>query len=105
MSVGTTIKFLRIAAQLKQKDLADRLNVSTNYLSLIENDKREPSMSFLRSLASEMGIPLGLVFLEVDSNMSQASPEERALLVRIKDLVFQIEHIRLQNEALSDGKT
>jgi transcriptional regulator with XRE-family HTH domain len=105
MSVGRTIKFLRIAAGLKQKDLADRLDVSPNYLSLVENDKREPSLSFLRSLASEMGIPLGLVFLELDNNPREVSPEERALLIRIKDLVFQIQQLRLQNEVADGDKT
>jgi transcriptional regulator with XRE-family HTH domain len=105
MSVGRTIKFLRIAEGLKQKELADRLDVSPNYLSLVENDKREPSLSFLGSLASEMGIPLGLLFLEVDGNLSEVSPEERALLIRIKDLVFQIQQIRLRNEVADGDKT
>jgi len=105
MSVGRAIKFARVAAGIRQKDLADRLDVSPNYLSLVENDKREPSMSFLRNLADEMAIPLGLLFVNVDSDLSEVSPEERALLLRIQDLVFQIQHIKLQNEAADDGKS
>ena len=98
MSVGRTIKLLRVAAGLNQKSLADRLDVTSNYLSLVENDRREPSLSFLRSLASEMRIPLGLIFLEIEEDLSEMSAEERALLLRIQDLVFQIEQKRLHNE-------
>jgi transcriptional regulator with XRE-family HTH domain len=102
MSVGRAVKFARIAAGIKQKDLADRLDVSPNYLSLVENDKREPSISFLRNLSSEIGIPLGLLFHNVDNDSSEVSPEEKALLLRIQDLIFQIQQIKLHKEAAGD---
>jgi transcriptional regulator with XRE-family HTH domain len=105
MSVGRAAKFARVAAGIKQKDLADRLDVSPNYLSLVENNKREPSISFLRNLAGELAIPLGLLFLNVDSDLSEVSPEERALLLRIQDFIFQIQQIKLRNEAADDGKS
>jgi transcriptional regulator with XRE-family HTH domain len=105
MSVGRAAKFARVAAGIKQKDLADRLDVSPNYLSLVENDKREPSISFLRNLAGELAIPLGLLFLNADSDLSEVSPEERALLLRIQDFIFQIQQIKLNNEAADDGKS
>lgn len=103
MSVGRSVKFARIAAGFTQKDLADRLDMTPNYLSLVENDKREPSIAFLRNLASEMGLPLGLLLLNVDNGLSEVSPEERALLLRIQDLIFQIQQIRLENEAADDN--
>jgi len=105
MSVGRSVKLLRTAAGLKQKHLADRLDVSSNYLSLVENDRREPSISFLKSLASEIGVPLGLLFLEVEGDITERSPEERAILIRIEDLVFQLQQIRLQSEINDDNKT
>jgi transcriptional regulator with XRE-family HTH domain len=105
MSVGRAVKFARVAAGIKQKDLAHRLDVSPNYLSLVENEKRDPSISFLRNTASEMAIPLGLLFLNIDSELSEVSREERALLLRIQDLIFQIQQIRLHHEAADDGKS
>ena len=105
MSVGRAAKFARVAAGIKQKDLADRLDVSPNYLSLVENNKREPSIAFLRNIASELAIPLGLLFLNVDSDLSEVSPEERALLSRIQDFIFQIQQIKLRNETADDGKS
>jgi transcriptional regulator with XRE-family HTH domain len=105
MSVGRAVRFARVAAGLKQKELAHRLDVSPNYLSLVENDKRDPSLSFLRKMAREMAIPLGVLFLNVESDLSGVSPEERALVLRIQDLVFQIQQIKLQNEVANDGKS
>jgi transcriptional regulator with XRE-family HTH domain len=100
MSVGRAVKFARMAAGIKQKDLADRLAISPNYLSLVENDRRNPSISFLKNLANEIGIPLGLLFHNFD--LSAASPEEKALFLRIQDLIFQIQQIRLHSEVAND---
>jgi transcriptional regulator with XRE-family HTH domain len=105
MKVGKTIKFLRLSAGLKQSDLAKRLGVSSNYISLVENDRRDPSLSFLKDLSDEFGVPLGLLFLEVEANQSKTSPEERALLMRIKDLIFQIEQMRLHREGQTSHGT
>ena len=105
MGIGKTIKFLRLSAGLKQSDLAERLDVSANYISLVENDKRDPSLCFLRDLSDNLGIPLGLLFLEIESDQNKVSPEERALLMRIRDLIFQIERMRLQREGQASHGT
>lgn len=102
MGVGTTIKLLRVSAGLRQSDLADRLGVTSNYISLVENDRREPSLSFLQNLSEDIGVPLGLLFLNVELDQRVMSAEERALLHRIKDLILEIERIRLQRASLSD---
>jgi XRE family transcriptional regulator, regulator of sulfur utilization len=94
--IGKTIKFLRIAKGLKQSDLAEQIKVSTNYISLIENDKREPSLSFLKELARNLDIPVGLLFLELDMSKKEVSPQERDLLMKMRDLMIQIETVRLQ---------
>ena len=99
MGVGTTVRFLRLSAGLKQSELASRLGVSPNYISLVENNRRDPSLSFLRHLSDEFGVPLGLLFLDVDTDRGRRPAEERALLMRIKDLILELERIRLQREA------
>lgn len=94
--IGKTIKFLRVAKGLKQSDLAERAKVSTNYISLIENNKREPSLSFLKVLASNLDIPVSLLFLELDMSKKEINPQERDLLMKMRDLMVQIETVRLQ---------
>lgn len=63
MSLGTAIKTARVRRNIKQKVLAVKMGVSKSYLSLIENDKREPSLSFLKKLADELAIPLSMLFV------------------------------------------
>ena len=86
-----------MAKDLKQSDLAEKLEVTTNYLSLIENDKREPSLSFLRQLSKELDVPLSLLFLDTEFNSANRSQHEQAMFLRIRDLIMQIETLRLQN--------
>src|SRR3989304_10570402 len=95
--IRKTIKFLRTSKGLKQSDLAERIKVSTNYISLIENNKREPSLSFLKVLASNLDIPVSLLFLELDMSKKEINPQERDLLMKMRDLMVQIEMVRLQN--------
>jgi XRE family transcriptional regulator, regulator of sulfur utilization len=85
-----------MAKGLKQAELAGRLKVSTNYISLIENDKRDPSLSFLKELARVLDIPIGLLFLELDMSKKEVNPQERDLLMQMRDLMVQIEMVRLQ---------
>lgn len=99
MELGKTIKILRIAAGLKQEDLAQKLGVSSNYISLVENNKREPSLSFLKAVAEELDVPIGLLFLDVDKSKFRDTPEKQELMKRIRDLILDIERLRLQQKS------
>lgn len=60
-TLGTTIRRLRGAAGMSQKELARILEIAPSYLSRLEADEREPSISLLRRLANELSIPTGLL--------------------------------------------
>ena len=74
LKIGQTLKILRIASSLSQKDLAKKLGVSQNYLSQLENDRREPSLTFLKTFAEVQDVPLGyLLWLVLDkSDLNEA---------------------------------
>lgn len=95
--IGKTVKFLRMAKGLTQGEVAQELDVTANYISLVENNKREPSLSFLKNLSNLLDVPVGLFFLDSDMSRKDITPQERALLVRIRDLMFQIEMLRLES--------
>lgn len=59
MKLGQTLKILRVASGLRQATLAKELEVTPNYLSLVENDRREPSLAFLKKFAIRLDVPLG----------------------------------------------
>jgi transcriptional regulator with XRE-family HTH domain len=63
MLLGTTIRKLRMASGLSQAELARRARVSASFLSLVERDKREPTLSVLRRLADELRVPFGVILV------------------------------------------
>jgi transcriptional regulator with XRE-family HTH domain len=79
---------LRVAANLKQGVLAKDLNITPNYLSLIENGKKEPSLTLLKNFSKRMGVSLGyLLWLALeDGNL----PEEMQLKHKMDNLLVEI---------------
>jgi transcriptional regulator with XRE-family HTH domain len=62
--IGQLIKIGRINKKLSQEDVASKLGVSKNYISLVENNKKNPSINFLREVAKLLDIPLILLIWE-----------------------------------------
>jgi len=87
MKLGRAIKLMRTAAGMKQKDVAAKIGVTSNYVSLVENGRREPSVSFLKKVAAILSVPVGLFFLweETESGPSEKSLDQvRSLLARLE---------------------
>ena len=59
---GTVIRVIRRGLDISQADLAARVGITAPYLSQIERDlRRRPSLRILRSIAQELGVPLGVI--------------------------------------------
>ncbi|MEW6003288.1 MAG: helix-turn-helix transcriptional regulator [Nitrospirota bacterium] len=86
MSVGKNIKLFRINANLKQKELAKKLEIKDSYLSLIENEKKEPSLSLLKKISEVLNVPIGMFFWE---NMEKT--ETTTPIGRLKRLLFELD--------------
>jgi transcriptional regulator with XRE-family HTH domain len=95
MNVGKGIKFVRLAADLRQGDMAKRLDISQNYLSLIENNKAEPSLGLLKRIAAEFGVPASFLLWE-DTMPEEAENEEvTARYSSMKSLIRQLQEYRI----------
>lgn len=90
MTLGNAIKVIRTARGAKQVDLAKSMKTSPNYISLVEKDKREPSISFLTRLAKELGVPLSMFFmcqeLEGSPNATSELRELAETLIRLQSM-------------------
>lgn len=60
--IGARLKAMRTAAQLSQRDLAERGGVPHAQISNIERNKISPSISTLRKILSGLGISMGDFF-------------------------------------------
>ena len=77
MNLGNAIKICRAHRGLTQAELSKEVGVSLSYLSLLERNKRDATVSTLEAIAQGLGIPLNLLFfLASDSAALQGLPEE-----------------------------
>ncbi len=65
--LGMRIRFLRKEKKLSQEDLALEANINKNYLSDLENGRRNPSFEILEKLAVALGISLSDLFKGIES--------------------------------------
>jgi transcriptional regulator with XRE-family HTH domain len=96
MTLGCAIKLIRTAKGVKQRDLAGELNVSANYLSLLESGKREPSISLLRSLAKELEVPMAMFFLWQDAQGSRIRKDDQ--LRELRDLIVHMQAVAISGQ-------
>ena len=62
MNLGRTIRMCRTQRGLSQAELAERAECSVSYLSVLENDKRDPTLSTLTKISDALSVPIGLLF-------------------------------------------
>lgn len=60
--IGVRIKSLRLAEGLSQEVLAERMGISSKYLSSIERGKENPTLDTLIKLANALKIELSEIF-------------------------------------------
>jgi len=87
MELARAIKMIRTASGIRQKEVARRLGVTANYISLVESGKREPSISFLKHLGKLLGVPVGFFFLWEDHETNQP----RQTLDQVQSLLSKLE--------------
>ena len=62
MNLGGTIKLLRQQKGFNQKDFAKKCSITPTYLSQIEKNQKEPTLSKLHIIANALQIPLPILF-------------------------------------------
>ena len=65
--LGMRVKYLRQKLRWSQEDLALNANVSKNYISDLENGRRNPSLEILERIADAFHISLAELFKGVES--------------------------------------
>jgi transcriptional regulator with XRE-family HTH domain len=96
LTVGQLIKFARIKKKLNQDDIASKLNVSKNYISLVENNRKAPSINFLKKSAHLLDIPPILLLWEKMDLPIGKSKEERQINRQIKKMLQEAQQLFAQ---------
>jgi len=56
---GTVLRTYRIAKNMTQEQLSEKLDIVRSYICTLENGKRQPSLTMIFRLASALGIRPG----------------------------------------------
>ena len=65
-SFAKTLKARRKQTGLSQEEFAHRLDLSVSYVSLLETENRQPTLTVLAALAKEFGLSLAQFAEEIE---------------------------------------
>lgn len=74
--LSEALRLIRVYHDLKQQDLAEKLEISKSYLSEIESGKKTPSIELINKYASQFGIPASSI-LFFSENLEDPSKVSR----------------------------
>lgn len=89
--IGEKIRDIRKEKELTIKDLADRVNITSGYISQIERDLIDPSLSVLRRISSALGVSLASFFSEESQNEVVEIPKEKRTRIKFADINMEYE--------------
>ena len=89
MDIGRALKLCRSQRRMTQTDLANRAGFSVSYLSLLEKNKRDPSLRTVEKIAHALNMPFSiLIFLAVDKSELSGIDEDLAQRLALSSLTF-----------------
>lgn len=100
MNYGRALKIARALAGLEQKDLAKRAEIDASHISLIEQGKRNPSVTTLEKIAHGLGMPYHILTLLAAESEDLKSVQK----VEVNRLAEFIAKTLLSNEDVSSAK-
>jgi transcriptional regulator with XRE-family HTH domain len=68
---GNLIKQARLAAEMTQEDLAAKASLTREYVSLLERNKRSPTIEVFIRIVRAVGLSPDQVILDVEKTLSE----------------------------------
>lgn len=96
MELGKLLKTIRIYLDLTQQDLSEKFGISSNYLSLLESNKRKPSDELISKIAGQFNISkdaLDFLCTEIPPELNEQHAEKYQELQNniVTLLIFQLQ--------------
>lgn len=115
-TVGKRIKEVRKQKGMSQDELAERADLSSQYISQIETGRKKGSLPTYNKLAKALGVSIdeltgsisegSRVLSDVDLILQDCSKEERELLVEVLRVVKGVVHGKVvQESSKNDNNT
>ncbi|MCL5774247.1 MAG: helix-turn-helix transcriptional regulator [Firmicutes bacterium] len=85
--IGIRIKQARLEADMTQEELAEAVEITPNYISMLERGRKNPSIQILKKIADVLGVSISfLTDSEEDEKMKALSPKKIKLIKHIYEL-------------------
>ncbi len=91
--INEALRLIRVFHDLKQFELAERLNISKSYISEIEKGSKTPSLDLIEKYATEFRIPASAImfFAEEIPNAKRGEKARTKIASTVIDLLTFIE--------------
>lgn len=99
MNIGNAIRFCRTQRGMTQEELAKQSGLSTSYISLLEQNKRDPVISTIERIANQIGVPASIL-LFLASDPTELSAFDRPLAEKLSYTALQFIRERADEPSL-----
>ena len=109
-TIGKNIRKFRLARKLRQEDLAEKTDLTTNYIGMVERGEKIPSLETFIKIVNALGVSSDMVLTDVletgytvknsmlNEKLEKLAPEDRNRIYEVIDtLVKQSKQILPQN--------
>lgn len=73
--IGSVLRRLRKERGVSQEDLAERSELDRTYISLIENGRRQPTVSTLFAIADALGLKASEIVKQIEEASGESSKD------------------------------
>ena len=93
--IGSNIRFLRMACQVSQQDMAERIGISQTHLSNLEHNHSSVNLKLLLRIANVLECPLE-IFLDTNAALDwgKEQAEKAAFEQETSAEVYTLEEVR-----------
>lgn len=91
--LGEKIRNIRNERGMTIKELAEGANVTSGYISQIERDLVEPSLTILRNIAAQLGVTLATFFSEDTGGGVVQIPLNKGTRIKFADINMEYEFL------------
>ena len=101
VSIGKNIRKFRLANKLRQEDLAEKTDLSVNYIGMLERGEKIPSLETFIDIVNVLGVSADMILADVvdtgymvrssllTEQLEKLSPEERKRIYDVVDTLIR----------------
>jgi transcriptional regulator with XRE-family HTH domain len=100
-TIGKNIRKFRLAKKLRQEDLAEKTDLTTNYIGMVERGEKIPSLETFIKIVNALGVSSDMVLTDVletgytvknsmlNEKLEKLAPEDRNRIYEVIDTLVK----------------